>query len=482
MIQSGPLLNKNKIERDFSSRDSLGIEGVAASIQAEICTVVNTVTPRAFYWAFMVWIYYDFYIRSGIREKTYDNFIKHLRRQDFFFVAATLLSNNNADNLVGKRNVSRILDVEGPVQFNDNYYRVKIGGMQYYGAGCVSRDLIKSTDEDGNAYELPRLNAVSKQIGEGFEKVIKNTRYYKEYRLSDKPVPRDILIEYGNVINIELKGFDEVKAVLKHRLFDTDAQLRTCAKYVDYLYNNYAVHHLNDSICRKLLFDHTTEAEMVIDIPNDLKLIADEWEIVIGRMYFTTGLEMLWKPMLERINSPKTKTEWIEDILDFSSFSFNINDPLADAVTSCIYDFKTREAMISKSRSGKQSETSVEDGLKLLFSVYNWLAHRPDFGDAERYLFFGNDSNSISLKTFMNTIDDYMGRPLLDFIIFIMDKWIIDQHYNTAFEKLFYNVDGFFYEIIDGKYLKRHSFYIDFQGNRMIQLMNVMKDLDMLKQ
>ena len=82
----------------------------------------------------------------------------------------------------------------------------------------------------------------------------------------------------------------------------------------------------------------------------------------------------------------------------------------------------------------------------------------------------------------MNTIDDYMGRPLLDFIIFIMDKWIIDQHYNTAFEKLFYNVDGFFYEIIDGKYLKRHSFYIDFQGNRMIQLMNVMKDLDMLKQ
>ena len=163
MIQSGPLLNKNKIERDFSSRDSLGIEGVAASIQAEICTVVNTVTPRAFYWAFMVWIYYDFYIRSGIREKTYDNFIKHLRRQDFFFVAATLLSNNNADNLVGKRNVSRILDVEGPVQFNDNYYRVKTGGMQYYGAGCVSRDLIKSTDEDGNAYELPRLNAVSKQ-------------------------------------------------------------------------------------------------------------------------------------------------------------------------------------------------------------------------------------------------------------------------------------------------------------------------------
>ena len=52
----GPRLNN--IAKNFTTRDSLGIEGVATSISADICPIVNTVTPRAFYWPFMVWIYY----------------------------------------------------------------------------------------------------------------------------------------------------------------------------------------------------------------------------------------------------------------------------------------------------------------------------------------------------------------------------------------------------------------------------------------
>lgn len=63
----GPVLNDNS--RSFTTRDSLGIEGVATTIQGEVCPIVNTVTPRAFYWPFMIWIYYDFYKYSGIEEK-----------------------------------------------------------------------------------------------------------------------------------------------------------------------------------------------------------------------------------------------------------------------------------------------------------------------------------------------------------------------------------------------------------------------------
>lgn len=50
-MSKGPKLNKPP--EDFTTRDSFGIESVAASIQAEIGPVVNTVTPRAFYWSFM---------------------------------------------------------------------------------------------------------------------------------------------------------------------------------------------------------------------------------------------------------------------------------------------------------------------------------------------------------------------------------------------------------------------------------------------
>lgn len=42
----GPRLNN--IAKNFTTRDSLGIEGAATSISADICPIVNTVTPRAF--------------------------------------------------------------------------------------------------------------------------------------------------------------------------------------------------------------------------------------------------------------------------------------------------------------------------------------------------------------------------------------------------------------------------------------------------
>ena len=45
-MAKGPRLNN--ISRNFTTRDSLGIEGVATSISAEICPIVNTVTPRPF--------------------------------------------------------------------------------------------------------------------------------------------------------------------------------------------------------------------------------------------------------------------------------------------------------------------------------------------------------------------------------------------------------------------------------------------------
>ena len=51
-IPKGPILND--ISKSFTTRDNLGIEGVATTIQASICPIINTVTPRVFYWPFLV--------------------------------------------------------------------------------------------------------------------------------------------------------------------------------------------------------------------------------------------------------------------------------------------------------------------------------------------------------------------------------------------------------------------------------------------
>ena len=61
-MPKGPLYNK--IESRVTTRDSLGIESATASLQGELCPVVTTVTPRAFYWIFMVWNYYDWRVHE----------------------------------------------------------------------------------------------------------------------------------------------------------------------------------------------------------------------------------------------------------------------------------------------------------------------------------------------------------------------------------------------------------------------------------
>ena len=62
-MERGPKLNA------FTTRDSLGVEGVATSISAEICPIINKVTPRPFYWAFMCWIYYDYYKNIQVEKE-----------------------------------------------------------------------------------------------------------------------------------------------------------------------------------------------------------------------------------------------------------------------------------------------------------------------------------------------------------------------------------------------------------------------------
>lgn len=173
-MPKGPKLNN--ISKNFTTRDSLGIEGVSTSIQAEICPIVNTVTPRAFYWPFMVWIYYDFYKYSGIPDHTIDAFDAYLKRQDYFFVLATLLTEGaDQDNLVGKQQSQIDIDENpnGPYPYNPAYFKTRYGGMQYYNAGCLSMYFITAEDPENNReLSLPAL----RPEGEKMARILRDRR------------------------------------------------------------------------------------------------------------------------------------------------------------------------------------------------------------------------------------------------------------------------------------------------------------------
>ncbi|MBE5923593.1 MAG: hypothetical protein E7271_03875 [Lachnospiraceae bacterium] len=490
-MPKGPKLNN--ISKNFTTRDSLGIEGVATTIQAEICPVVNTVTPRAFYWPFMAWIYYDFYRYSGIEEHNLTAFDKYLKRQDYFFVLATLLTEgSDQSNLVGKQQSQIDIDENpsGPYLFNPNYFKTTYGGMQYYNAGCLSMYFITDYDpENDKSYSFPVLRLEGEEMAKAFEAVIKNTRYYKEYRRNEKAVPRDVLEEYGKVINLGLDGFDECKGLLRHYLFEDDRAvqlinrsrlLTDCGNYLKTIVTDNGVTEMNRTVCRQMFYDHQLPNGKDLVVDDALVAVVNKWEIVVGRMYFASGIGMIWKYMLEQLNGTLMLKEWISQSINNADYKWDLESKISDVIEECEYDFNTREKMISATAQRNTSSYSIENGLKIILSVYNRFVDRTDFGDEKIFFEYGEDSQSISINELFLQVKNHMDKTIKDFIVYIMKHWLVEQHYYTAFNKLLQGRDGFYYEIIDGRYIRKHEYDVFFQENRMVQLTQVMRDLDML--
>ena len=487
--KNGPRLNN--LTTRFSSRDSLGIESVAASVSAIICPIVNTVTPRAFYWPFMCWIYYDFYKYSGIKQhevKIFDR--EFLKRQDYFFVLSNLLVKNpDQYNLVGKQKTAIDIDnnPEGPFPFNREYFKTRYGGMQYYNAGCLTMQFIVLQDED----TFPRLTQYGEEMALAFEEVIKNTTYYKEYRLRNVPVPKDVLIEYGNVINLGLKGFDECKSLLREQMFyrlpHIGERLLKDAEYVRKIYDITGKTSLKLSEARHILYDYYSPRGDRNECPDEIREVVKGWEIVIGRQYFTTGIEMIWKYMLSCLTEPLSIEDWVFRALTDSEFTFLLDENVDTIIGESIYTFEEREAVAEKARRSGDDPQNIENGLRLMLSIYNRFIGRDDFLELEVFLDNGRGqipgTGAISLREWFDTVERFRFKPVKEFLDYIMREFVVEQHKRTCFEKLTrssQSVDGFYFEEIDGLYVRNeHVFQIDFQGLRILQLMQVMEDLDM---
>lgn len=484
-MSRGPKLIDNTM--NFTTRDNLGIESVANSISAEICPVVTTVTPRAFYWSFLIWGYYDFYKYSGIQDHTIDAFNRYLKHQDYFFVMAVLAAEDpDQQNLVGKTQAAIDVGGPGPYEYNPKYFQVRYGGMQYYNGGCLALGYIIDQDpETGKYYSLPKLTRRGEEVALAFEKVIKDTTYYKEYRRSDSPVPRMVLKEYGRTINLAMRGFDENKRLLREDLFSLkrNRKLAESADYIHCLYDTYHVRNMNLAECRRLLYDRVTADGRAITLPEELKSIGNAWEIVVGRQYFVVGLEMIWSYMLECLDQPLTLKSWIERVLKTTEFPWDLGQTVGEILESCIFTYDEREKMVrnSSSRVGNHA-LGVANGVKLILSVYNRMINREDFGSDNAYLQYGLASHSIAITELFKLVAEYREKSLQSFLVYIMEHWLVQQHYITAFEKLMQNRNGFFYEVVDGMYIRKCGMGVGFQGIRLSQLMQVMKDLDMLQE
>ena len=484
----------NYVDIRFTTRDSLGIESETASMQAELCPVVNTVTPRAFYWPFMVWNYWQYDIKTSqsneIRNK--ECFDKDfLKKNDYFFVLATLLTTSAGEqkNLVGKDKSQKNLDDDpiGPYKYDEKYFQSTFGGMQYYNAGCFTLGFITDRDNTGVIYKFPVITRdYGHPLAEAFDDVIKNTNYYKKYKSVDNcEVSKEELIEYGNFIKFNLDGFDKCKKLLRDRLFGQPestflykSNLIESANYLKIIHDKYGLV-LDTKVMREILFDDfspTGKYGNICDQNSKLGKIIKDWEVVIGRGYFTIAIEIIWQYILDFLGKTisMTKEEWIKESLNNAQFKdINLENNVCSIINKFNFGFDERESLITT--GNKKLNNNIENAIKLLISLYNRFKDRTDIND---YLI---KRGSISLMDLINLVDNYKIKTIRDFVVYIIDNWIIKKHIEVATRKLYEGRDGFFFEVIDNNYYQKSTTTPDFQRLRMVALMQVMEDLDMFR-
>lgn len=486
-MAKGPRLNN--ISRNFTTRDSLGIEGVATSISAEICPIVNTVTPRPFYWAFITWCYYDFYKYCEPKDRSSDNVYKYVKMQNYFLALASDINNTDGSNgFTGADTIRSRVDLnQNTFSYDDKYLVTVLSNMGYYPAGLYTMGFIIDSDpETLEKYKYPHLTKEGEKLALAFESVFSQTKYYKDFRKAGMNIPKEVLIELSQSININLNGFDEVKKILIDHLFNKESQkkLIEAHNYLKFIFKDYKPENLNTAKCRELFYDYFSPySDNKHTYPEELQEIINNWEIVVGRQYFTSGLEMIWKYMLENLNSPKLYREWFNDCLNNSKLTFNMNDKLSTIISSCNFSYSERERMIADARSKSSNhELNIENGIKIIISVYNRFNNRDDFSkDSKNYYNYGMDNNSISLNEYFKLVEEYKDKTIEEFIKYIMYYYLLNQHMNTAFEKMLQGRDGYYVEKIESEYSRKEYFDLDFQGIRMVQLAMVMQDLNVLE-
>ncbi len=455
-------------------------------MQNAICPVVTTVTSRPYYWVLFTWANYDYYRHEDELKDVFKSADEYIRKTNYFITCGALLNGfREIRNFIGSDSIdgSGVL-LHNPVPYNKDYVK-GLSTMAYYRAGIAAGEaamnlVISENVDTGEKYTKPKMSYSGEQLAKAFEKVLQGTVYYQKYRFSTSSVPKEVLMELGQIIRVDLSTLPECRELIKGYLFERDRlrKLQECKNYLDYIYKDTGNDFADRGQLREILFDRYSSQSQANPLPDELKEIAGEWETVVGRHYFTVGLQMIWKYMTEVLSEPMDLQSWIQLSMDDAVAPFDPEQPLELIINQLNLNHEQCEAMAEKARRNISAD-SVWNGLLLTLMVYNRFHTRADLSErAKSFYYFGSDDSSVSMNQYFEKVEEYKNRPIREFVDYIMQYYIVRQHMETAFMKLIRNnVDGFYIEQIGRQYRRLHVFDFAFQGLRMEQLASVMRDL-----
>ncbi len=477
-MYKGPLLNDIKIKKN--NQDPLGIQGISQSIVGSICPIINSVTPHAFYWVLVNWVYYDVYEN---RKKTdYNSQITlnhYLKIYNYFIVLGNLFHDNTINNMMGTLKIRKDMakQKEQNYSFNEDYIQ-ELTGINYYKAALTTAGFITSKDEKGMDLDHIHLTQKGKNLALSLDKYMKETKFYQKYASKDQfdNIPYEVIKELGKVADFHMVLLPEAKILLQDYFFNTNNMLKKQAKFMKYLYYDLSIKDIDEKKLRTFLYDNFSPRANHSPCEEELLEIVRGWEVLIARHYFTNTIEMIFKYLLETLVEPVTEEELLEIMIK------KIPDrQLADIIKENVLYGNDIDYLLAKGKKKKIAQEKIlENALKILCALYNRLKDRNDIN--QQFLKLNNYGTSISLQEFLEDMDSFKGKLSSEYLKFIISKYVIQQHLETARRKLLLGEDTFFFGYDDGILYRIENSYFsyDYQNLRINQLFSVMKELEML--
>lgn len=479
-MNNGPILND--VRKKFNTRDPLGLQGVSQTIVGDLCPVINSVTPHAFYWILVNWVYYDLYENQKIKDTKQSTLDEYLKKINYFVILGNLFNNVDVPSMYGVQNIRKDITLNDTsfYTYNEDYVRT-LTGVNYYKAALRSAGFITYNDEEGNEYQHLKFTINGKTLAESFDNLIKETRFHKEYIMKNNydNVPYDVIKELGIIASFNMEKLQVSKELLKRYFFVDIKKLSKQAEFIKYLYYDLDIKNIDEEKLRDFFYDYFSPRSLNNKCNKDLDEILRGWEVLIARHYFTNALEMVFTFSLEKLTRPMHLSEFLNIILKNIDLNISFKEFIND---NSLNGKEIQELLIIGKNKKTSHENNIINSLKILCSLYNRLSNRDDIN--RNYLLFDNDGLSISLNDMINDIDNYKEKNIKEYLVYMIDKYIIKQHIITSQRKFMLKEDCYYFAI-DNNYIyktnrEKKEFVYGLQNLRINQLFQVMKELDML--